>query len=104
MEAVAVPELAADVASAVSSAVSVGCPSTASCGAGCTATLGSGFCSTMISWEGGIKIGGLQIGPDLKVECRVCDCMYLVPGSAGTLLGRMVDFGCSVTFPGLQLF
>lgn len=89
--------------SAASLAAASLCPSTASCGPGCTAYLAVSLCSLAISWEGGIGIGGLQIGPSLRLECQVCDCMYLAPSPAGTVLRRAVKGSCGISIDGLML-
>lgn len=82
-------------------AANTGCPTQLSCGYQCVAKLASGFCTTLFEWRGGGSLGGVAIGPRLKVECHICECWYIAPGPAGSVFKRQVDLGCGASLEGL---
>ncbi len=89
-------------AAATASATVVGCPVQIDCGADCTAPLQTYFCVQVIDWEARISVGGVTIGPGVRVECQVCDCWYVAPGPNGSTFQRRVELGCGASFPGLE--
>ena len=96
------PVMRVPVALATAASTAGECPPQLSCGYGCTAELRSWFCTVTFSWEGGIEIGGAQLGPTLAVECHLCECWYIMPGPNGSLFQRTLDFGCGASFEGLE--
>ncbi len=93
-----------DAAVALAAASEGGCPTWVSCGAGCTADLVTGFCVLSFGWQGGIRIGGVQLGPSIRVECSICECWYIYEGSLGQdLFKRTTNAGCGGSTPGLEL-
>ncbi|MDX1394233.1 MAG: hypothetical protein R3195_07580 [Gemmatimonadota bacterium] len=81
-----------------------GCPSTQSCGSDCTAELVTGFCAVVVSWTGGASVGGIQIGPRLRVTCDVCECWYTYTSSTGfKTFKRTTKLGCSAGSPDIHV-
>lgn len=80
------------------------CLAQVSCGSGCVATLAVGFCSPVIKWEPRLSVGGIQIGPSFRVECRICECWYTMDGLSGPVFKRTVDLGCGASVGGLTVY
>jgi len=88
--------IAEDAGSAGAPLAATGCPAAISCGGGCVAELSTGFCILAVSWTGGARIGGFQIGPTFRAECYICDCWYIYTSSSGNrIFKRTTDLGCS---------
>lgn len=81
------------------------CESTADCGAGCQAEFTHGFCVQAFEWEGGLRIGSVQLAPSIRAECSVCECWYAYVNADGNrLLKRSTSLRCSGGFPGVETY
>ena len=100
-----VPATAAEAASRAAAAASAdGCPSSVSCGSDCTAELVTGFCAVAVSWTGGARVGGIQIGPRIRVTCEVCECWYTYTSGTGfQTFKRTTKLGCSAGSPDIHV-
>lgn len=96
----------ADAPTASSAAVSgaASCARSISCGSGCTAKLSTGFCVQAVDWYGAVEIGGIQIGPGIKVTCDVCECWYIYTSASGNrVFKRTTALSCSAGSPDVEM-
>jgi len=94
----------ADARVAASSATLAGCSATADCGSGCIAELATGYCVLAVKWQGGISLGGVQIGPSVSAECSICECWYIYTSSNGyEVFKRTTSLQCSAELGGVDL-
>jgi hypothetical protein len=85
--------------------VAASCLRSISCGAGCYATLSTGFCALAIDWEAKARIGGIQIGPAIKVRCDICECWYTYTSATGNrVFKRTTKFNCSAGSPDVEMY
>jgi len=85
-------------------AAATGCPHTVSCGIGCTATFATGFCLLAVKWRGAVKIGAVQIGPALDVDCNICECWYIYTNALGNkIFKRNAAMRCGAVFDGITI-
>jgi hypothetical protein len=83
----------------------ISCDAKVDCGAGCWAEFTHGFCVQAFEWEGGFRIGSVQLAPSISAECSVCECWYAYVNADGNrLLKRSTSLRCSGGFPGVETY
>jgi len=93
-------------AAAVEAATSAGgCASWLSCGSGCSAELVTGVCILTVQWSGGVQVGGIQIGPQLGIECSLCECWYTyLNADENKLFKRTTRLSCGGSLSGVEVY